>query len=605
MDALNEQYGQPHQLALKRIAQLMDEPNIRSGDAKTFRKFALKVRGLVGMLEQLGVIGQTELMCGSHVSRILTKMPHHLRADFKRYINPLKTPIPTLWHLSEWLEYEVRVQEDSYQVSNSASRAQPPIKREQVRDYGNKGTFVLHGVQHFLSQCTNFKILTKEQVDKWIRSNRRELALGSHSYPTAALKKKYYHLQDLPIPDVEHAQPLLLIGSDHPHLILPTEPVICGPPDGPAAVKTLMGWTLQGPSKFLKHSLPSAQCLLTSTFIPQDSLFAHVERLWQLDVLPYRSEKVVTRSREDSEALKTLEDKTVRVEIDGVLRYATPLLWRKDLPELTAPKEAVLPHLRSTEKRLINDPSKTAAYKEEISKLLSSGYVKKLTPDEVDSSPGWYIPHHMVTHNAKNRVVFNCSYKYKGLSLNEHLRPGPTLSSSLLGVLLRFRENAVAISSDVKGMFHQVRLLPEDQPYLRFLWRNTNAEPPDIYQWLVLPFGTVSSPCCATFALQTHVTAHSQPNDDVRSAVERCFYVDNWLQSLHSVEEAKMLANKLRSLLANGGFELRQWASSHPEVISHLPIECTSDSTKLWLTQNSHDPQELALGLCGTAGPIH
>lgn len=75
----------------------------------------------------------------------------------------------------------------------------------------------------------------------------KELALGSHSYPADALKRKYHHLRDLPIPTISHAQPLLLIGSDHPHLILPTEPVRCGPPDGPAAVKTTMGWTLQGP----------------------------------------------------------------------------------------------------------------------------------------------------------------------------------------------------------------------------------------------------------------------------------------------------------------------------------------------------------------------
>lgn len=150
-------------------------------------------------------------------------------------------------------------------------------------------------------------------------------------------------------------------------------------------------------------------------------------------------------------------------------------------------------------------------------------------------------------------------------------------------------------------MFHQVRLLPEDQPYLRFLWRITNTEPPDVYQWLVLPFGTVSSPCCATFALQTHVTNSSKPNGDVQTAVERCFYVDNWLQSLPSVEQAKPQADKLRGLLAEGGIELRQWASSHQKVIEHLPAECTSESTsestKLWLTQTNHDPQELALGL--------
>lgn len=53
MAALNEQYGQPHQLALQRIAELMDGPNIASGDIKAVRLFVLRVRSLVGLLEQL------------------------------------------------------------------------------------------------------------------------------------------------------------------------------------------------------------------------------------------------------------------------------------------------------------------------------------------------------------------------------------------------------------------------------------------------------------------------------------------------------------------------------------------------------------------------
>ncbi len=46
-------YGQPHQLALQRIADLMDGLNIRSGDVKDFCLFSLHVRSLVSMLEQL------------------------------------------------------------------------------------------------------------------------------------------------------------------------------------------------------------------------------------------------------------------------------------------------------------------------------------------------------------------------------------------------------------------------------------------------------------------------------------------------------------------------------------------------------------------------
>lgn len=87
--ALTDVYGQAHQLALQRITNLIDGHNIRSGDVKSFKGFALRVRALVGMLNQLGSPGWTELRCGSHVSQLLAKLPHDLRANFKRFINPL------------------------------------------------------------------------------------------------------------------------------------------------------------------------------------------------------------------------------------------------------------------------------------------------------------------------------------------------------------------------------------------------------------------------------------------------------------------------------------------------------------------------------------
>ncbi|KAL1279515.1 hypothetical protein QQF64_026188 [Cirrhinus molitorella] len=113
MDSLNQQYGQPHQLALQRIVELMDGPSISTGDIKTFRMYALRVRSLVGMLRQLGKPGFVELSCGSHVSRLLSKLPHDLRSSFRRFIYPLDVKIPTLLNFADWLEYEIQVQEDS------------------------------------------------------------------------------------------------------------------------------------------------------------------------------------------------------------------------------------------------------------------------------------------------------------------------------------------------------------------------------------------------------------------------------------------------------------------------------------------------------------
>lgn len=147
-------------------------------------------------------------------------------------------------------------------------------------------------------------------------------------------------------------------------------------------------------------------------------------------------------------------------------------------------------------------------------------------------------------------------------------------------------------------MFHQVHLLPEDEPFFRFLWRDMDhSRPPDIYQWQVLPFGTTCSPCCATFAFQKHVIDHSTPEEDSRHSIENCFYVDNLFQSFPSISEAKKLVHKRQELLQSGCFELRQCASNVTDIISHFPPALTSESRDLWLSMDVADTPERALGL--------
>lgn len=92
-----------------------------------------------------------------------------------------------------------------------------------------------------------------------------------------------------------------------------------------------------------------------------------------------------------------------------------------------------------------------------MNKLKEAGYAQVIHPEQLEQAEeSWYIPHHMTHHNGKNRVVFNCSFQHGGKNLNQLLLPGPTLDPSLMSVLLRFRAHTVALSSDIRGMFHQV-----------------------------------------------------------------------------------------------------------------------------------------------------
>lgn len=267
------------------------------------------------------------------------------------------------------------------------------------------------------------------------------LGLSEHSYPLRTLQRRYQHLRNLPLPPVDHAQPLLLIRSDMPHLLTPIEPVQQGPPGGPIAVHTKLGWSLQGPTSIDQVPASEQQCLFTATVSPICELFKNVERLWQIDTLPYTSERQVTRLKQDQLALNLLQTSTVRVTVDGVQGYATPVLRQSNSTTLQASMEAVLPSICSTERRLAKDPQRSEAYCQEIQKLEKMGYIAVVTPEVATSTPeSWFIPHHMVRHNNKDRIVFNCSFQYEGKSLNNLLLPGPALGPSLLGVLIWFRQ---------------------------------------------------------------------------------------------------------------------------------------------------------------------
>lgn len=198
------------------------------------------------------------------------------------------------------------------------------------------------------------------------------LGLAEHTHPVHVLPKRYKHLAGLPLQHLDKVKPVVLIGSDCPHLITLIEPVRLGPPGGPAAVRTRLGWTLQGPAQELTSQLSSFTILQ-----PKTDIYANVEKLWKMDILPFQKEKVPTRSRQDQESIQLLQDKSVRVEVNGIRRHATPLLRVKGMPCLHAPKEGVLPQLRGIKNRLQRNPDQAAAYQVEIVRLQQADYIKK------------------------------------------------------------------------------------------------------------------------------------------------------------------------------------------------------------------------------------
>ncbi|XP_068680455.1 uncharacterized protein [Montipora foliosa] len=116
---------------------------------------------------------------------------------------------------------------------------------------------------------------------------------------------------------------------------------------------------------------------------------------------------------------------------------------------------------------------------------------------------------------------------------------------------LEFREEKIALMSNVEAMFHQVRVRRSDCDALRFLWwpdGNLDSQPEE-YQMRVHLFGGASSPSCANFALKK--TAEENKTDFNVQTVEtvmRNFYVDDCLKSVPRDQKAINLADQLRKL---------------------------------------------------------
>lgn len=102
------------------------------------------------------------------------------------------------------------------------------------------------------------------------------------------------------------------------------------------------------------------------------------------------------------------------------------------------------------------------------------------------------------------RVVFDSSAQKDGISLNSVLLSGPDLNNSLLGVLLIFRKELVALTADIQQTFYGFLVREDHRDYLRFLWHKDSDPTKEVaeYRMRVHVFGNSPSPVVAIYGLR-------------------------------------------------------------------------------------------------------
>ncbi|KAF0039030.1 hypothetical protein F2P81_009514 [Scophthalmus maximus] len=220
-------------------------------------------------------------------------------------------------------------------------------------------------------------------------------------------------------------------------------------------------------------------------------------------------------------------------------------------------------------------------------KLLKS-YAVKVPDNDLNRNDGkvWYIPHH-------EEIAWPIRlWRFISGSLT-------SLISTLIGVLTKFCQEAVAIMADVEAMFHQIKVPPEYPDLLRFLWWPDGDINSDLveYRMVVNLFGATSSLSCASCALRRCAEDNRDLFDAaVVDTVLHKFYVDDCLKSVSSEVEAVQLYN-LKAMRQQGGFNLMKWISNSRVVPAAIPqVEKANDVKDLDLDQDSL-PMERALGV--------
>ncbi|KAL2089355.1 hypothetical protein ACEWY4_014043 [Coilia grayii] len=424
-----------------------------------------------------------------------------------------------------------------------------------------------------------------------IPDNRAEI-------PTPEVALQHPHLRSI-ASQIPHLDPdahiLLLLGRD----VLRAHKVrqhINGPNDAPFAQRLDLGWVLVGEMCLGNAHKPKVYSAKTNVLENgRPSLLTPCSSHIQIKELSHTltgkaKEKTIgslvfQKTKEDNKLALSIEDERFlqimdkHMYKDGANSWVAPLPFRHPRPCLP------LSCLSSLCRTLERKPSMKEQFIGFMQKILNNDHAE-VAPQLKDNQECWYLPSFGVYHPKKPdqiRIVFDSSAQHLGVSLNDVLLTGPDLNNSLLGVLIRFRKELIAITADIQQMFHCFVVKPDHRDYLRFLWHRDNDPTKDIieYRMKVHVFGNRPSPAVATYGLRRAAQeCEKEYGNAARRFIERNFYVDDGLISLPTEAEAIHLLQTTQALLSESNLRLHKIASNSINVLKAFPKEDHAENMK-------------------------
>ncbi|XP_057291781.1 uncharacterized protein LOC130614338 [Hydractinia symbiolongicarpus] len=212
--------------------------------------------------------------------------------------------------------------------------------------------------------------------------------------------------------------------------------------------------------------------------------------------------------------------------------FEVGLLWKDEKPKLPYNRELAAQRLKSNKRKLSKQPILAENYRLQVKEYIALGHARKLSDFEKTKHPISPTTYHIM-----------------------------------------------------------VKVSRIEQDALRFVWRENTSDNIDDFAMQVHLFGKVGSPCCANYALRQTSVDH---DSEIVDAITKRFYMDDYLDSMKTVDEAVSIAKTVTEALKRCGFRLTKWLSNFCEILKCFPNTETVINVDLDLNKL---PTERVLGM--------
>ncbi|GFX07325.1 integrase catalytic domain-containing protein [Trichonephila clavipes] len=336
----------------------------------------------------------------------------------------------------------------------------------------------------------------------------------------------------------------------------------------------------------------------------QDQVDRNLTKFWDLEAIGIKAE---SSCDPDDQAMQHFKS-SVRFNSG---RYEVGFPWKGHTQELNDNFSVAEKRVKSLTRRFIRDPTLYIQYSEILKEYESQGIIERVLETEKPTDRAvFYLPHQAVFRQEslttkKMRIVFDASSHEDGQpSLNDCIWSGGNLKNpNIFHLIISFRLNTIAITTDIERAFLQISLRDEDRNAVRFLFPDIRSNQTDPYKFQVyrfkrVMFGVNVSPFLLSATIKHHIENYREQYPAATEMLDTCLYVDDVISGADDISQDLKVSKDAETIMKNARMKLRKWNSNdqtlmrtwekeglethprHPDDSSKIPSTSAIDTSK-------------------------